>query len=82
MKLRKATESPELAKARKRVAKLGNRELYEWLDSAISGIGKGFSDYRSQEQVESLLEIRDHAIPGLVAIVDEFILRWEAAESD
>lgn len=54
--------------------------LLEWADNAVSGMGKGFSDYRQEEQIESLLEIRE-ALPALTALVGELITRNEAASS-
>lgn len=74
-------DKPELARARKRVAKMGTTELMEWADTVISGMGKGFNDFRREEDEASLLEIRDHALPGLIALVDELLLRHEAANS-
>jgi hypothetical protein len=73
-------DSPALARARRRVAKLGTTELLEWADTAVTGAGRAFSDYRREEQAESLLEIRE-ALPALAALVDELILRNEAANS-
>lgn len=76
-----APESDRLARARRRVEKMGASELLEWAEVAISGMGRGFLDYRKEEEVVSLLEIRDEALPALTALVDELIMRNEAARS-
>lgn len=74
-------ESPVLARARKRVAKLGDMDLLTHAEAIVSGAGRAFSDYAQHGQPESLMEIRDEALPALTAIVDELLLRDEAASS-
>jgi hypothetical protein len=72
-------DSPNLAKARKRVAKLGTPPLLDWAENTVTAMGRSFSDYRREEAVESLVELRDEALPAMIALVDELILRYEAS---
>lgn len=71
----------QVARARKRVARMAVTEMLSWADTAVSGVGRGFSDYVRDGQVESLLEIRDQALPALIAVVEELIAKDEAARS-
>lgn len=75
---RPVPEAQLLTKARKRVAKMATSDLMEWAETAISGMGRGLSDYQREEAPEALLEIRDTALPALTALVDELLLRYEA----
>ena len=79
--MRRQKEPPGLAKARRRVAKMQVHDLMEWADLVISGMGRGLTDYRDKETVESLLELRDIGLPALTAVLDELLLRYEAANS-
>lgn len=72
-------ESPALQKARKRVAKLGTPALMEWAETTVSAMGRAFSDYQREETVESLAELQEAALPVMVALVDELVLRYHAA---
>lgn len=66
-------------KVRKRVSRMSEFEMLEWVEAAGAGMFKGFRDYRQHENIESLEEIRT-ALIGVQAIVDELAERHEAAQ--
>lgn len=71
------TDEEELARARRRVARMSVNELLDWADAAGSGMAKGFSDYRKEGEMVSLEDIRVGLI-ALTALTDELIGRHEA----
>lgn len=74
--MKTSSEDPQLAKARKRVAKLSTNELLGWADVAAAGMMRGFEDYRSKGQIVSLDEIKITLL-SLSALTDELIIRHE-----
>lgn len=70
-------QGSEYETAKRRVRKISTSELLEWADVASSAMGRGFSDYRSQDRVESLEEIR-LATVTMAALVEELKARHEA----
>jgi hypothetical protein len=67
----------ELRKARARVQKMSIHELLGWADGAGSGMAKAIDDYRRQNDMASLEEVRT-ALIALSAVVDELQVRHEA----
>lgn len=67
------------AKAEHKVGKLDTSVLLDFADAVGSGMAKGYSDYRSEHELESLLEIR-HALMTLWAVNESLILRSQAVE--
>lgn len=65
-----------LAKASKRVTKIGTHELLELADAYGSGMAAGFMDYRKHGDKQSIDEISDGLL-ALQAIVGELTLRAE-----
>lgn len=72
-----AEQLAEVAKARKRVARMSTHEMLEWADVAGSGMAKAFGDYRKEGAPEALDEIRQ-ALLALSAVTDELAARQDA----
>lgn len=57
-----------LERASKRVQGLSTGDLLDWADTAGTGMGQGFWDYRAHGDIQSLEEIKD-AVIALQAVV-------------
>jgi hypothetical protein len=63
-------------KACKRVRVMSVRELLDWTDVAGSGMARCLMDYRKQQDMASLLEVRNTLIT-MYALVTELMVRDE-----
>lgn len=68
------TNDSDQTRARRRISKMGNVELFDWADAAGNGLFKAFQDYRTHGHVESLEEI-GYAVIALQSVVDELLQR-------